>query len=85
MGRINAKTVIYGVGFIVLLAFVALLMSRVARTETTSRYLLTIAVVIVGAIVLGGLGAVGLGKLRGGSEGKSEEDESGSSESASSE
>lgn len=55
MGRINPRTIAYAVVMIVIVIAVAYLMSKVARTETASRRLLTIAAVVVGALVVGGL------------------------------
>lgn len=58
MGRINGRTIAYAAVMLVIVIAVAYLMTRVARTGTADRRLLTIAAVVAGAIVVGGLATV---------------------------
>lgn len=74
MRKISGTTIAYAAVMLVIVIAVAYLMTRVARTETADRRLLTIAAVIVGAIVVGGLATLWVRGRRSSAEGESDTD-----------
>lgn len=70
--KVSGRTIAYAALMTVIVLAVAVLMTKIARTEEGSRRLITVAAVVVAAIVVGGAGAMGLRGLRRSKQGEGE-------------